>query len=53
LATSQFGTLSASASLGQNQMPTEMTAAAVINRRDMTISWTACKASAPKFMLAD
>jgi hypothetical protein len=42
--TSQLGTLSATAPLGQNQMPTETVATAIINRRDMTISWTAVAA---------
>lgn len=45
--TSQLGTLSATASLGQNQMPAETVATAIINRRDMTISWTACKVTCP------
>jgi len=44
--TSQFGTLSATAPLGQGQMPTETVATANINRRDMTISWTAGKVAA-------
>ena len=41
--TSQLGTLSAVASLEENHMPTETAAMAIINCRDMTVSWTPAK----------